>query len=114
MTLNILYTALPHTRDHSYPLHPDPSPPPQKDRDPAAAAALLSHSNPSGGQLVLGHASLLTAFVLTGDERYIVTADRDEHVRVSWYPEGYVVERFCLGHERFVSMTWINVFLGEC
>jgi len=37
-----------------------------------------------------------------------VTPDRDEHVRVSWYPEGYVVERFCLGLERCVSMTWIG------
>ena len=42
-----------------------------------------------------------------------MTPDRDEHVRVSWYPEGYVVERFCLGLERCVTMTWMNVFLGS-
>ncbi|KAG5650540.1 hypothetical protein H0H81_011869 [Sphagnurus paluster] len=56
--------------------------------------ALSSHENPSGGQLILGHASLLNAFLLTPDEKYIITADRDEHIRVSWYPQGYNIEMF--------------------
>jgi tRNA (guanine-N(7)-)-methyltransferase subunit TRM82 len=61
---------------------------------------IVSHENPSGGTLILGHASLLTSFVLTEDERYIISADRDEHIRVSWYPQGYVIEMFCLGHKK--------------
>ncbi|KAF9461233.1 WD40-repeat-containing domain protein [Collybia nuda] len=65
--------------------------------------ALSSHENPSGGQLILGHASLLNAFLLSVDERYIITADRDEHIRVSWYPQGYNIEMYCLGHTKFVS-----------
>ncbi|KAF5383622.1 hypothetical protein D9615_003555 [Tricholomella constricta] len=65
--------------------------------------ALSSHENPSGGQLILGHASLLSAFLLSSDEEYIITADRDEHIRVSWYPQGYNIEMYCLGHTKFVS-----------
>jgi tRNA (guanine-N(7)-)-methyltransferase subunit TRM82 len=63
--------------------------------------ALSSHENPSGGQLILGHASPLNAFLLTNDEKYIVTADRDEHIRVSWYPQGYNIEMYCLGHLKY-------------
>lgn len=64
--------------------------------------SFLAHENPSGGSLVLGHVSLLTNFILTPDERYIITADRDEHIRVSWYPQGYNIEMFCLGHKKYV------------
>ncbi|KAG1728050.1 WD40-repeat-containing domain protein [Suillus paluster] len=72
--------------------------------------ALASHENPSGGELILGHASLLTTFQLTADEQYIVTADRDEHIRVSWYPQGYTIESYCLGHQKYVSAIHIPSF----
>lgn len=78
----------------SYPFHPATAPVKQT-RD-----ALSSHDNASGGELILGHTSLLTSFLLTSDEKYIITADRDEHIRVSWYPQGYNVEMYCLGHDR--------------
>ncbi|KAF8074939.1 quinon protein alcohol dehydrogenase-like superfamily [Lyophyllum atratum] len=81
----------------SYPFHYVPLTVKQK-KD-----ALSSHENPSGGQLILGHASLLNAFLLTADEKFIITADRDEHIRVSWYPQGYNIEMYCLGHTKFVS-----------
>lgn len=85
----------------SYPSSPSPIVLPQK-RD-----VLSSHENPSGGQLLLGHTSLLTDFCLTLDEKYIITSDRDEHIRVSWYPQSYVIESFCLGHKKFVSSLHI-------
>lgn len=48
---------------------------------------------------------MLTTFLLSPDERYIITADRDEHIRVSWYPQGYAIERYCLGHEKCVGRS---------
>ncbi|KAI0709668.1 WD40-repeat-containing domain protein [Cerioporus squamosus] len=95
----------------SYPLHPEPLP--ASTSEPAGTSkrgSLTSHENPSNGTLILGHASMLTTFLLTPDERYIVTADRDEHIRVSWYPQGYAIERYCLGHEKFVSALHIPSF----
>lgn len=62
--------------------------------------------------LLLGHVSLLTAIALGHDEqgrRYIITADRDEHIRVSrgTREQAHVIERYCLGHEEFVHRLLI-------
>ncbi|KXT14980.1 hypothetical protein AC579_7764 [Pseudocercospora musae] len=61
-------------------------------------------------KLLLGHVSMLTdmKFVLKkveGQHRgYILTADRDEHIRVSrGPPQAHIIEGFCLGHTQFVS-----------
>jgi len=83
----------------SYPLTPllTPTPVPSQNTD---ADTLASHENPSAGTLILGHTSLLTAFLLSPDETHIITADRDEHIRVSWFPQGYTIESFCLGHKK--------------
>ena len=57
-------------------------------------------------ELLLGHVSMLTdiASATVGSRSYIVTADRDEHIRVSrGIPQAHIIEGFCQGHEEFVS-----------
>ena len=64
-------------------------------------------------RLLLGHVSMLTALALVsfpdepqsnGQRRYILTADRDEHIRVSrGPPQAFIIHGYCLGHTSFVS-----------
>jgi len=62
-------------------------------------------------ELLLGHVSMLTdlacATVKTSSGKtrsYILTSDRDEHIRVSrGMPQAHIIEGFCLGHKSFVS-----------
>ncbi|KAF7170900.1 hypothetical protein CNMCM5623_003366 [Aspergillus felis] len=67
--------------------------------------------------LILGHVSMLTdlAYVsipldaTSGRKRsYLLTADRDEHIRVSrGPPQAHIIENYCLGHTSFVSSLCI-------
>ncbi|KAL1841299.1 hypothetical protein VTJ49DRAFT_7244 [Mycothermus thermophilus] len=67
--------------------------------------------------LLLGHVSMLTAICVgvapsssnpSTMREYIITSDRDEHIRVSrGVPQTHVIEGFCLGHEDFVSRLCI-------
>jgi tRNA (guanine-N(7)-)-methyltransferase subunit TRM82 len=68
---------------------------------PPPAWSLFEHD------ILLGHVSMLTAVALgtsaTG-KQYIISADRDEHIRVSrGLPQAHIIEGFCLGHTEFVS-----------
>ncbi|MBE3049493.1 hypothetical protein IMZ48_44740, partial [Candidatus Bathyarchaeota archaeon] len=77
-----------------------PAPAPPKIEEPA-----FEHT------LVLGHVSMLTGVLVQEFEgrRYILTSDRDEHIRVSRYlPQNHVIEAFCLGHKEFVNCLAVS------
>lgn len=61
-------------------------------------------------QLLLGHVSLLTdlACVSLKPREYILTSDRDEHIRISrGIPQTHIIEGYCLGHTQFISKLCI-------
>lgn len=69
---------------------------------------------------ILGHVSMLTDIALVqntnkdGKSReFVLSADRDEHIRVSRYPESYVIERWLFGHEQFVSSLFVPSWAPE-
>jgi tRNA (guanine-N(7)-)-methyltransferase subunit TRM82 len=72
----------------------------QKNKAPEKSEPTFEH------KLLLGHVSLLTDVEVADiqDRSYIITADRDEHIRISrGIPQSHIIESFCLGHTEFVS-----------
>ncbi|KAJ4170362.1 tRNA (guanine-N(7)-)-methyltransferase non-catalytic subunit trm82 [Fusarium falciforme] len=66
--------------------------------------------------LLLGHVSMLTSLAIAESEgrQYIITGDRDEHIRLSRYiPQAYVIEGFCFGHKEFISSMTVPVPRGD-
>ncbi|XP_039713819.1 tRNA (guanine-N(7)-)-methyltransferase non-catalytic subunit WDR4 isoform X2 [Pteropus medius] len=59
------------------------------------------------GRLELGHLSMLLDVAVSPDDRYILTADRDEKIRVSWAMAPHSIASFCLGHTEFVSRIFV-------
>ncbi|TID14805.1 hypothetical protein CANINC_004476 [Pichia inconspicua] len=55
---------------------------------------------------ILGHVSMLTCVQNAVDENgneVIFTADRDEHIRISYYPKSFVIKKILFGHREFIS-----------
>lgn len=61
---------------------------------------------------ILGHVSMLSDVLVTKHEnkQYIITGDRDEHIRVTNYPKSYVVKQWLFGHREFVSCLHVPDF----
>ncbi|KAI9184262.1 tRNA (guanine-N(7)-)-methyltransferase non-catalytic subunit trm82 [Blastocladiella emersonii ATCC 22665] len=71
---------------------------------PLVPAEAPSNKPGAGGDIVVGHVSMVTAAKLAGDaDQFLITADRDEKIRVSQFPKGFNIEGFCLGHTQFVA-----------
>ncbi|CAK9831051.1 tRNA (guanine-N(7)-)-methyltransferase non-catalytic subunit wdr4 [Anthophora retusa] len=71
--------------------------------DKTGDAYLFSNQQSDNGALLLGHLSMLLDVLVTEDERYIITTDRDEKIRVSMFPNSYNIVSYCLGHRKFVT-----------
>ncbi|KAI1612624.1 hypothetical protein EDD37DRAFT_625328 [Exophiala viscosa] len=71
-------------------------------------------------KMLLGHVSLLTDVAVNEVQdglkrkQYILTADRDEHIRVSrGITQAHVIEGYCLGHREFVTKLCIPPWDSE-
>ena len=67
---------------------------------------------------ILGHVSMLTDVLFKKDsngKRYILSADRDEHIKISHFPQSFIVDKWLFGHSQFVSSIcsplWKSNFL---
>nr|CAD2124860.1 unnamed protein product [Meloidogyne enterolobii] len=63
----------------------------------------ISESKISEGVELLGHFSMLLDFCISPNGKFVLTADRDEKIRISRFPQAYVIEGFCFGHSSFVK-----------
>lgn len=54
-------------------------------------------------ELVLGHLSMVLDLSMTNDDAFLISADRDEKIRVSCFPNAYNIHGYCFGHEKLVS-----------
>lgn len=61
---------------------------------------------------IMGHVSMLTDVKVAehNKQQFIITGDRDEHVRVTHFPEAYVIKHWLFGHGEFVSCLYIASF----
>lgn len=60
---------------------------------------------PSGKtEFQLGHLFTFSDVKFVGSEKtkYVISADRDEKIRVSRYPNTYEIESYCFGHKHFI------------
>lgn len=89
-----------------YPLHPHPASSDLLTKRTTFEVTADPSLNPDG-TLLLGHTSPLTSLALAPGEGFVVSSDRDEHVRISRYPEGSIAERFLVGHTKFISSVLV-------
>ncbi|KAK6461648.1 WDR repeat protein putative transfer RNA methyltransferase [Scheffersomyces coipomensis] len=60
---------------------------------------------------ILGHVSMLSEVLITkyNGKKFIITGDRDEHIRITNYPKTYVIKDWLFGaeHKEFISILTI-------
>ncbi|VDM38372.1 unnamed protein product [Toxocara canis] len=59
------------------------------------------------GEPLLGHMSMVLDVALSDDGRFVLSGDRDEKLRISRYPQSFIIHRFCLGHTSYVSSVCV-------
>ncbi|GEQ70472.1 hypothetical protein JCM33374_g4149 [Metschnikowia sp. JCM 33374] len=61
---------------------------------------------------ILGHVSMLSDVLVAEHDgkQFVLTGDRDEHIKVTHYPLSYVVKHWLFGHHEFVSCMHLPSF----
>lgn len=64
---------------------------------------------------ILGHVSMLSDVIIAehNNKQFILTGDRDEHIKVTHYPQSYVVKHWLFGHHEFVSILHMCSFNND-
>eukprot|EP01111_Echinosteliopsis_oligospora_P000933 TRINITY_DN1115_c1_g1_i3.p1 TRINITY_DN1115_c1_g1~~TRINITY_DN1115_c1_g1_i3.p1 ORF type:complete len:405 (+),score=129.58 TRINITY_DN1115_c1_g1_i3:71-1285(+) len=63
----------------------------------------VKNKDTEGSQNIMGHYASITDMTMTPDGKYLITADKDEHIRVSHFPHAFDISCYCLSHKEFVS-----------
>jgi WD40 repeat protein len=60
-------------------------------------------------RVLLGHtASIITALAMADEGKLLISADRDEKIRVSRFPQTSSIYSYCLGHSEFISCLAVS------
>lgn len=61
---------------------------------------------------ILGHVSMLSDVLVAEHDKkqFVLTGDRDEHIKITNFPKSYVVKHWLFGHHEFVSCLHICDF----
>lgn len=64
---------------------------------------------------ILGHVSMLSEVLVAahGESQFVLTGDRDEHIKISHYPQSFVVKHWLFGHGEFVSTLHLCSFNSD-
>lgn len=54
-------------------------------------------------ELLFGHLAAVSSGLFSSEQGLLITADRDEKIRLSQYPKSWIVDSFLFGHRRYVS-----------
>lgn len=67
-----------------------------------------SSKDGSNSRLLLGHTASMLSAVDVIDNRLLITADRDEKLRISPFPNTHLIEAYLLGHGEFISCFQVS------
>lgn len=64
---------------------------------------------------ILGHVSMLSDVLVAEHDKkqFVLTGDRDEHIKITHFPTSYVVKHWLFGHREFVSCLHLCEFNND-